>query len=280
MSSPKQLLLDAYAGLSFKRGITPLENVHSHRGWAAPSWVGEQNERRLAAYKVLYAIFRNVGREFLNTDDDETRAQHREYGDAALLVRVVLAAVMGDDLTLSVEGADDEANTAAVERQAWFGDWATTERLRAKVMETERDAQKLGDGVYVLGISPTKKRVRVRLYDPGFYFPELDPNAAEDEFPTRVHIAWEFEERAGTRTIRKVRRITWELAPLPEGQTRTHPWNDGPTSTTCYMTDGTWRIEDLDGWDVERFPMSKATFALQDTAAGPVAVEMLDLGID
>jgi hypothetical protein len=281
MASPRQLILDQWAGLSFKRGVRRLESTGGHRNWMAPSWVGEANERRLAAYKVLYAIFRNVGREFLNTDDDDVRAQHREYGDANLLVKVVLAAVMGDDLTLSVEGADDEANTAAVDRQTWFEDWATTERLRAKVMETERDAQKLGDGVYVLGISPTKKRVRLRLYDPGFYFPELDPNAAEDEFPTRVHIAWEFEAKDGTgRTVRRVRRITWELVPLPEGQTRRYPWNDEASSTTCYMTDGTWALDELDGFDVERFPLSRATFGLQDTAAGPVAIDHLDLGID
>lgn len=280
MASPRQLVLDVWSALSFKRGIRSLETTGGFRNWMAPGWVGEQNERRLAAYKVLYAIFRNSGREFLNTDDEEDRAQHREYGDAALLVKVVLAAVMGDDIGLSVEGADDDQNAAAVARQQWLEDWALTERFQAKVMETERDAQKYGDGVYVLGSSPAKGRVRLRLYDPGFYFPELDPNAAEDEFPTRVHIAWEYERRDGTKTLNYVRRITWELMPLPDGTTRDYAWNDRPSNAACYMTDATWLVDDLEGFDVERFPLSRATFALTDTSDGPVNVDHLDLMID
>lgn len=284
MPTTRQLLLDAWAGLSFKDGIKPLQSTtEAGRSWVAPSWVGEQNERRLAAYKVLYAIFRNVGREFIKVVDEADRAKHREYGDAALLVKVVLAAVLGDDIGITVEGAEDDENTAAQERQEWFDAWATSERFKAKVMETERDAQKIGDGVMVLGISPEKRRVRLRLYDAGFYFPELDPNAAEDEFPRRVHIAWQFEDRSTPgRVTQKVRRITWELADIPEAERpRRYPWNDEPSTTTCYMTDGTWLLENIDGYDVEHFPLSKAeAFALQATAAGPVEVRQLDQRID
>jgi len=281
MASVRQLVLDVHSALSFKRGIAPLESTSYGRGWEAPTWVGAQHERRLAAYKVLYATFRNCGREFLGTDDEEAKAQHREYGDANLLVKVVLAAVLGDDISLVVADSDDKENQAAVARQAWLEDWAETERLRAKIMETERDAQIYGDGVYVLTNNLAKRRTRVRLFDPGFYFPELDPNAAEDEFPTRVHIAWEYEARTGPRQSKSyIRRMTWELAPLPDGQTRRYAWNGEASSLTCYMTDATWAVGDTEGYDVENFPMSRATFALQDSPAGPVAVERLDLGID
>ncbi|MCA1571991.1 MAG: hypothetical protein LC798_17100 [Chloroflexi bacterium] len=278
MATVRELVLDAWSGLSFKRGVRNLELSGGARDWRAPTWVGEQNERRLAAYKVLYALFRNCGREFLNTDDDNVRGDHREYGDANLLVQVVLSAVLGDDVSLVVEGADESENSAAVRRQQELDDWADTERLRAKIMEVERDAQKLGDGVYVLGISPKKKRVRLRIYDPGFYFPDLDPNAAEDEFPTRVHIAWEFDDKADR--VRKIRRITWELADLPEGATQRLPWNDEATTTTCYMTDGVWRLEDVARFDVESFPLDRGSFYLTATAEGPQEIRLLDLGID
>lgn len=285
MPTTRQLIIDVWTALSFKTGIKPLDSgVGYGRSWMAPSWVGEHNERRLAAYKVLYAIYRNAGREFLNVEFEADRLKHREYGDAALLVKVVLAAVLGDDIGIAVEGAEDDENTAAQERQTWFDDWAATERFRAKVMETERDAQKIGDGVYVLGLSPEKRRVRVRLYDAGFYFPELDPDAAEDEFPRRVHIAWEFEDRRDDprRPVRKVRRLTWELADLPLGEApRRYPWNGEPSSTTCYMTDGTWLLENVDGYDVEHFPLDRAeAFALQNTPAGPVEVRQLDQRFD
>jgi hypothetical protein len=283
MPSARQLLLDAWSALSFKAGITPLASTTgTARGWAAPTWVGPDHERRLAAYKVLYAIYRNCGREFIDVVDEKDRAKHREYGDAALLVKVVLAALLGDDIGIAVEGSDDDENSAAVERQAWFDAWADAERFRAKVMETERDAQKIGDGVYVLGTSPDKKRVRLRLFDAGFYFPEIDPNAAEDEFPRRVHVAWEFEDRTDpTRPVRKVRRITWELGDLPDAQKRRLAWNTEATSTTCYMTDGTWLLSNLGGFDVEHFPLPRVeSFALQPSPAGPVEVQLLDLGID
>jgi hypothetical protein len=275
--SVKQLLLDQWSALSFKRGIPRLESVGGARSWVAPTWVGEQNERRIAAYKVLYAIFRNSGREFLNTNDEDERAAHREYGDANLLVKVVLAAVMGDDISLVVEDADSEENREAVERQEWLEEWATAERFRAKVMETERDAQKLGDGVYVLTTNRAKGRVRVRLFDPGFYFPELDPNMPEDEFPTRVHIAWEFEEDDGRVTTRKVRRMTWELEELPEGERRSYPYADELSTTACYFTDAVWLVDDLDGFDVERFPLRNATYL--QTKDGEVA-NRLDLNQD
>lgn len=282
----RQLILDQWTGLSFKRGIPPLESTTAgKRGWMAASWVGAQNERRLAAYKVLYAIYRNAGREFLNTDDEDVRARHREYGDASLLVKVVLAAVLGDDLSIVVEGADEAENTAAVERQAWFEDWADVERFRAKVMETERDAQKIGDGVYVLGISGEKGRVRLRLFDAGFYFPELDPNAAEDEFPVRVHIAWQYQHQTDpgdpSKVQDRVRRITWELSDLPGGETRAYPWNDRPTPTTCYLTDATWALDDVDGFNVENFPLGRAEFRVDDTADdGIVELDHVDQRID
>lgn len=284
----RQLLLDQYTGLSFKGGIKPLQSTtEGGRSWMAPSWVGDQHDRRLAAYKVLYSIFRNAGREFIQVVDEHDRDKHREYGDAALLVKVVLAAVMGDDIGIAVEGAEDDENAAAQERQDWFDAWADAERLPAKIMETERDAQKLGDGVYVFATSRDKGRIRVRLFDPGFYFPELDPNMAEDEFPRRVHIAWEFEDtRSGPTVVRKVRRMTFELGDLPEGERpRRYPWNDKPSTTTCYWTDGTWLLENLDGYNVENFPLSRAeAFAMTTTGQGasqaPVEVRQLDLGID
>src|SRR5205807_1508934 len=138
------------------------------------------------------------------------------------------------------------------------------ERFGLKLIETERNAIGLGDGVYVLGWSAKKKRPRLRVFDPGFYFPVLE-DSDEDEFPSRVHMAWEAvqDERGNyvqvdpgqpspagrsTPSVRRVRRITWELAPLPEGEAPRHyPWQDAddePATVTCYMTDAVWELND------------------------------------
>lgn len=301
----RELILDAYAGLSHKRGLSR----RADRLAAAPTWVGPDHARRLAAYRLLDAYYRNVARHFLASDDDGTVDAHREYGDAALLVKVVVAAVLGDRVGFEVAGAEDDP--AVAERQAWLDRWLDLERFQAKMLETERDSVRLGDGVYALTWSTAKRRARVRLYDPGFYFPVLDPNAAEDDFPRRVHIAWEFERdvyasSGGYETRRFVRRLTWSLGPIRpildedriplldgDGQlvladgdrfdpdsgriVRDLPWNDEPTFETCFFTDATWELSTLGSRRVDDFDAERALYARNED--GDV-VRDLDLGLD
>lgn len=304
-STRDEIIFDAWTPLSFKRSLGN-KRVPS-QGYQAPQWVGD-HARRIQAYRILQAIADNAGRHFLGTDSQAVKDALREYGDADLIVETVLAALIGDDQSIVVEGAEDfdpNAATAAgvegeaqgVEQQAattgsqstdaelqaraeaaaklqdWLGDWADKERLPLKIIENERNAVKLGDGVYTLGWSAEKQRARLRVFDPGFYFPVLD-DGNEDDYPSKVHLAWELATDDLTR--RTVRRITWELVDLPDGGTQTLPWNDGPTTKTCLFSDATWVLDMARGATVEDLSEGAATYNVVDG----IELNRVDLEID
>jgi hypothetical protein len=363
-----EVVLDAWTPLSFKRAMGN-RRTGGHE-WVAPGWVGD-HARRLMAYRVLQSYQDNAARVFLGTKPEDEVDQHREYGDPALIVSQVVAALLGAEQTIVVDGASewvdeepknpnqdrideigrlkavpdptpdtrgegpvaqfeaaaagdpetgtpaltppdpaagpdpvDEADVeagrgaleaqqalddelaeltaeknspeteAAHEMQEWLDQWAKDERLSIKMLEAERNAVGLGDGVYVLGVNRKKKRTRLRVFDPGFYFPVLT-DGNEDDFPERVHIAWEME--SDRPEVRLIRRMTWELGPIrgveQDGRagvlrravqtvfgaevtpldgdvlgedgtiTRELPWNDEPADVTCYYSDGVWEID-------------------------------------
>lgn len=156
--------------------------------------------------------------------------------------------------------------------------WADRERLAMKIIENERTASKLGDSVMVLGWSEKKKRPVLNLYDPGFYFPvfEADGSDAEgftEEFPSKVHIAYEFEEDNDVLDSPKrtrVRRITWELKEYDNGVALQIPWSDEPSTVTCWMSDGVWDTNFTDKAHYDDLDESKAEWRVRD----------LDLEID
>lgn len=156
-------------------------------------------------------------------------------------------------------------------------DWWAKERVPLKIIENERTAAKLGDSVIVLGWSEKKQRPVMNLYDPGFYFPvyEADGSDAEgftEEFPSRVHIAYEFEDDGygAEPAKRKIRRITWELAPYDDERGLQVPWEDKPSPVTCWMSDGVWDTGFTDPAHYDDLDESKATWRVKD----------LDLEID
>lgn len=249
------LVLDQWAPLSHKEALEQPSALVS-------TWVSRDDRRRLASYMLLAAFVDNVGREYLRVTTQSDKDSHREYGDTELLVQRVVAGVLGDDLALSVDGADtdlperpvlpdapeppgDDAGPleqaahaaqqrvwerraaqaieeweaawneqpALVDRQEWLRTWADRELLHQRVWECENSAVGLGDGVYVLAWSAQAGRPVVRVYDPGFYFPVLDDEAAARGFPTTVHLMWETDED-GDGAADHVRRITWTLAPI------------------------------------------------------------------
>lgn len=303
-----ELLFDSWTSLSFKRA---LGNTRvGGRSWTAPTWVGDRNRRRLTAYTILQAYLDNAAREFLEVTDEEDRDNHREYGDAALLRNQILSALLGDTQVIytpgsenydasrafaSPTGAENADNTQAPNTpeattawqfQSWARAWAGEERFPSKLIECERTAVGLGDGVYTVGWNPRKRRVRLRVWNPGFYFPDLD-TLDEDDYPTRVHIAWEeeqYDERGNLDQSKiKLRRITWELGLLPEGQTRRLPWNDEPVNYTCYMSDGTWLLRSDLGRSVNDLDMSTAewaTWAVDPETGEDIPWRNIDLGID
>jgi len=289
--------------------IWPAGNLHP------PFWVGH-HWRRLQAYKLLDSYCRNSSREWLKDIREEDRRKRREYGDPDTIVESVLASLLGDDQSIIVEGAegDDQdeddpdapiTQTAAQKQFDMLMDWAQKEQLKLKMVECERAAVKLGDGVYVLGWDPKKKRPRLHVYDPGFYFPVLAQDFGDD-FPERVAVAWEFRERdesgeEGTF----VRKISWWLddiqgydennVPVPDlyydnavlqeneefdpdqGKIlRKYPWNDESVPVTCYMTDATWKVEDIHK-KVDDFDEKNAMFQVDEDGN---TIHNLDLQID
>lgn len=298
-------LIDRWGPLSHKKLVD-----RGNGPGTAPSWVGSHG-RRLNAYTVLAALLNNQGRELL--DDATRRREHREYGDARLIRDQVVSAMLGEEFGFLVDGADEEPEepeeptelpegasdeaTAAHEeamtewreehatweaehaewqqaqtRQEWVDAYMDLERGQQKVIETERDSVGLGDGVYLVAWSSKKRRVRWRLYDPGFYFPVLND---DDDFPSKVHLAWEVPEDPDDEDGPKLlRRITFELI---EGEEWTPPYQDESTTEHCVMTDATWTMDDIGGETVRSLDMDNARFAVN--AQGD-EIDELDLGID
>lgn len=250
MRTVRQLILDAWSALGFKRTLG--DGIDLPEGsWLPPSWTGEENQRRLIAYQLLEAYDRQSARRF-RTALGLTAGQSdvREYGDPHLLNRTILAAVLGDTQTVTVPGADDETDlgaadgssgTALAAAQDWYRQWWDDERGPLKMHRCERRAVKLGNGVYVLGWNPDVGRVRLRDYDPGWYFPAWQPD--DEEFPSRVHIAWQVEQPGQEPGQVTIRRITWDLRDADDGVPRTYLWNDKPTLKTCYLTDATFTLD-------------------------------------
>lgn len=292
-------VFDNWTALSFKRAMGSKSTPGA--SWAAPTWVGD-HKRRLTAYMILQAYFDNSSRFFLYTKDGMTPEDHREYGDASLLRDTILAALVGDSQEIFVDGADQDlpdpqpdedpdlaerraAAEKATELQEWIRAWAwDKERFGLKIIETERNAVGLGDGVYVLGWDPRKNRVRLRVYDPGFYFPVLT-DGNDDDFPERVHIAWEVETDDPTKRV--IRRITWELAPIGIDEsgalvTRRYPYaSDVDSDLTCYMTDATWTLDVNRPNQPDDFNGATAVYETYVDEDGILReVNFADLGID
>lgn len=343
--SVKQLVLDTWASISYK---APFQLGDGRSALFTQGWMSDQDKRRLTAYMVYEAYCKNRAAHFL---DAEQRKDHREYGDAALIVKEALAALLGKSQTIVVDGADkydpdlvaaepetddegqpvvpdpdaepdpnaptdeelaDNARAgAAADAQQWLRDWAKDEKLATKMHQCERTAVKSGDGVYLMAWSPSKKRARLTVMDPGFYFPVL-PDTMFDDYPDRVHFAWIIPGDPGQSD--KLRRITFELAAVTfdtearpvgiKGQlrrllkldpvtgapvlqagdrydvaknavSRVYAWSKDPSTVTCYLTDATWTMHSdtlLNDLDI-----TEATFARNEEGE---LLERFDLHLD
>lgn len=264
---PDPLLVDQWSFYDYKPVMQTFGTTQ-----LAPSWIPNDERRRLTAYMLLSAYVRNNGRAWMPTDltEDEILGR-REYGEAATLIDSVVSSVVGEEQKILVKGALDEdpPNPGAVLQQKTLEVWAKKERLLSKMLENERTTAELGDGVYVLGWDENKGRPRLRVYDPGFYFPVLDED--DTEFPSTIHLCWEFERTTWDNKIEKwLRRITWTMVDLPEPVAM--PWKEeleSDATQTCVLWDGEWRLEDV----------KEGMYDLSDEKA-VWRVQGLDLGLD
>ena len=251
-------IIDRWTAFSYKvRWANPLIQM---KPMALPGWVNGTHQRRLAAYSMLEAYYRNASRMWLDAElDEDKRRGRREYGDAHVVVDQTMSSLIGDSLSFRVQGAMGGEDPTAVAVQEAITAWWEAELMEQKIVEAERNAVKLGDGVLTITWDPKRKRPIVNIYNPGFYFPVLDPSAkAGDSWPRKVHMAWEFEEEEvdGSCTL-YVRRVTWELRDYPPGQERRVVYQEDPITETCVYYDGIWPLDGI-GRDVNLFDDSKA----------------------
>jgi hypothetical protein len=242
------------------------------------SWVATEDARRLAAYRVLSAYRDNVARYYLpahmwvepDGGGKSYASKIREYGDPATLVATCRGMVLGADQTIVMPSLDDEDSATLPADQVvfdWLTAWADDEKLRLKLLELEENAVGDGDGIATLGWDPKKNRPRLRIYDPGFYFPDL-ATMGDDEFPTKVHIAW--EESVNDKQLLRV--LTWALVDLDVPVT--YPWADRPSTLECVYSDVTY--------DRTRIDPKLDVYTLTARSGGQIKVgaDQVRLGVD
>lgn len=247
--------------------------------WVAPTWVGS-HQRRLQAYRMLEEFYRNASRNWLPLSvSEEDRKSRREYGESYVLVEQYLSSVMGDDASIIVpEALREDASDAAKAFQEALVQWATDDQFDLKSEECERASIKLGDGVYVLSWNERAGRPTIEVWDPGFYFPVIDPQEPSNKYPKKVHLAYEFEEAEAGNKVRFVRRHTYELVDLVQDNedgttglgTRKYAWSSKDSSVTCIYTVAVWRVNDI----------KVKTEDLEWSNAKTIEVDAQDLEID
>jgi hypothetical protein len=217
----REVVIHAWSWLNYK----PVYSGHHQEGMpnrrafpeANAMWVPEEDQKRLAAYKLLAAYDNNQAAELAQVAGDIHAWEKREFGDPAMFIETVMSNVLGREQTITVAGADADSEQPTAEEamadriQEQLRDWAEDELLPMRIQQCERKAVCLGDGVYRLAWDPGRMRPTVRVHDPGFYFPVLPEDGDAGDYPTRVHFAWELpaDERRGTKA--RLRRITYEL---------------------------------------------------------------------
>jgi hypothetical protein len=269
--------LDQYTLADYKGILTT--RYHQGIQWMAPTWMGPMHRRRIQAYTSLVAYRDNSSRLLLRIReqaDVKTREERREYGDANLLVEQIRSAVIGDRQSISVVNADkhDPENPVTESKQAFevqerLSQWAEDERFVTKLIETERNAVSMGDGVYSLGWSIKRNRVVLKTWDPSAYFPVITDDTDGCDYPERVHLAWEVADQEGPL---KVRRITYDLHDV---EPYTVPWSKEQLTKACFLTDATF-VLDREARSPDDLSENQAIFTKDEDGA----IQDRNLGID
>jgi hypothetical protein len=216
----KAAIIDAWSWLNYKPLYSDSLGMPNRRAFpeAHATWVPAADERRLAAYKMLTAYDNNQVAELTAFRDGDDARERREFGDPSMFVDTITSHVLGEEQTITVPGAeqaggdDSTPDAETAERvQTLLREWADEELLPMRLLQTERKAVALGDGVYLLHWDADKQRVRIKTYDPGFFFPVLDEDSDGSDFPDRVHLAWELPEDKARGLPARLRRITYHL---------------------------------------------------------------------
>ncbi|MFF1444125.1 hypothetical protein [Streptomyces sp. NPDC058295] len=220
ISGLKSVIIDRWSTFNYKTIYSDSLGMPNRRAFpeAAATWVPAADERRLAAYKLLSAYDNNQAAELAAIRDGEDALERREFGDPSMFIDTITSHVLGDEQTLTVPGAEQAGEdnappeAAVAERvQNLLREWADEELLPMRLLQTERKAVSLGDGVCLLYWDADKQRVRMKTFDPGFYFPIVGEDDDGSDYPDRVHFAWELPEDKQRDLPARVRRITYQL---------------------------------------------------------------------
>lgn len=253
-------LLDRWSNFDFK----PKYNAYISP-IVLPSWISDDETRRLRAYAMLDSYCKNKSRVWLSAGspvDASPDDERREYGEAGLIVKTTLSSLTGDEWAVKVQGAIGQEDASAVEQQDLLESWMEQEQFGLKMIESETQSIKFGDSIYVVGWDESKQRPRLHVYDPSFYFPQFNlrslsvdgngrlpitgerPKAivsspGNEEFPEEVYLAWEFEEETRPEhTESFVRKITWRLEPVANYTTAY-----GSADKNCLYSDEIFTVE-------------------------------------
>lgn len=222
-----------------------------------------------------------------------------------------------EDAEPADDTAPDPEAVHAADVQDRLRAWALSEQFALRMQQCERKAVREGDGVYTLAWDGAKQRPRLSVVDAGFYFPDLPDNAGDSgDYPERVHFAWEIDADplvSGSKP--KLRRLTYELGPIgtatvseadgprpvrmPAFDTdgvapllipgdvynpdtglisRMYPWNDAPSTVTCYLTEAEWDLDDVKAnQDIHTLDYRYATFL---TRTDGEVLDHFDLHLD
>ena len=217
----RQIAIHAWSWLNYKPVYSDAMGMPNRRAFpeAQAMWVPAEDERRLAAYKLLSAYDHNQAAEIAEVVDGASARDRREFGDPSMFIDTLVANVLGREQKIVVPGAEQTttgetgaASVAMAERvQDLLRDWAKAELLPMRLQQCERKTVALGDGVYRMAWDPAKKRPTLRVTDPGFYFPVIGEDDDGGEYPRRVHFAWELPADPKRGLKARLRRITYEL---------------------------------------------------------------------
>ncbi len=175
-------------------------------------------------------------------------------------------------------------------RQSWLREFARVRRFEALVRENEAELiTPLGDGIMVF-TAVKGEFPRVELFEPDAYHPVWPDDGSQPEFPTKLHLAYEFDVQRGSLSERYLRRVTYELVDLvdDEGNPVERTTEYGTTSsTTCLLSDGMWKvgdqIHDLNRPGIDDLSPSKAEWKDSDEVdelGNPIPLDGFDLDID
>ena len=106
----RSVVLHAWSWLNYKPIYSDALGMPNRRAFpeAQAMWVPPEDERRLAAYKLLAAYDSNQAAELAEVGGDIHARDRREFGDPSMFVDTLVSHVLGRDQHITVPGAEDD----------------------------------------------------------------------------------------------------------------------------------------------------------------------------